>query len=81
MLKTICRNVAVKLPNNKNFVYAVQNLDTQKIKTKKYEMSESHNSPFLVYTKDDKKLFTHTENILNTQMKNTKKTKFILTNN
>lgn len=55
MIKAICRNVAVKLPNNKNFVYALQNLDTQNIKPKKYEMSESHSSPFLVYTKDNNK--------------------------
>lgn len=61
MLKTIFRNVTVKLPNNKNVVYAVHNSDTHKIKLKKYEMSESHTSPFLVYIKDKKKIVKPTE--------------------
>lgn len=69
MLKTIFRNATVKLPN-KNSVYALHNLDAQKVRSKKYEMSESHTSPFLMYIKDEKKLVTLTEKSLNTQVKN-----------
>ena len=67
MLKTIFRNATVKLPN-KNSVYALQNLDTQKVRSKKYEMSESHTSPFLKYIKYEKN--TLTEKSLNTRVKN-----------
>ena len=68
MLRTVCRNITVKLQNNKNIINALDNLEN--IKLKKYEMSESHTSPFLVYIKDEKKLVTLTEKSLNTQMKN-----------
>lgn len=67
MLKKTCRNFTVKLQNNKNFLYALQNSNTQSIK--KYEMSESHTSPFLVYIKDGKKIVTLAEKSFNTQIK------------
>ena len=75
MLKTIFRNVTVKLPN-KNSVYALHNLGTKKVRSKKYEMSESHTSPFLVYIKDEKKLATLTEKSLDTQIKKDRIKKF-----
>ena len=58
MLRTVCRNITVKLQNNKNIINALDNLEN--IKLKKYEMSESHTSPFLVYTKGNKKSVTPT---------------------
>ena len=69
MLKTIFRNATVKLPNKKS-LYALQNLDTQNVRSKKYEMSESHTSPFLKYIKYEKNLVTLTEESLNTRVKN-----------
>tara|TARA_B100000161_G_C33373067_1_gene334270 strand:+ start:333 stop:563 length:231 start_codon:yes stop_codon:yes gene_type:complete len=68
-MKTI-RNVTVKLTNNKNVVYALHKPDTQKIKLKKYEMSESHTSPFLVYIKDKKRFVTPIGKSFDTQMEN-----------
>lgn len=57
MLRTVCRNITLKLP--KNIVNALDN--SKKINPKKYEMSESHTSPFLVYTKGNNKFVSPIE--------------------